>query len=65
MPKAVGLTEELLNEFKNDINKLELVPGTGGIFVVSLNGEIIFSNKDLGRFPYEGEILSTLKNRNN
>jgi selenoprotein W-related protein len=61
LPKAVSLAEELLSEFKTDISKLELKPGTGGVFEVSLNDQIIFSKKEIGRFPNEGELLGTVK----
>ena len=36
--------------------KAELIKGTGGVFEVSLNNSLIFSKKDLGRFPNENEI---------
>lgn len=65
LPKAVGLAEELLAEFKTGINKLELQPGSGGVFEVSLNGQTIFSKKEMGRFPNEGELVGTLKEMNN
>jgi selenoprotein W-related protein len=60
LPKAVGLAEELLSEFKTNISKLELKPGTGGVFEVSLSDQIIFSKKEIGRFPNEGELLETI-----
>ena len=34
----------------------ELIKGTGGVFEVSLNNSLIFSKKELGRFPNENEI---------
>ena len=36
--------------------KAELIKGSGGVFEVSLNNSLIFSKKDLGRFPNENEI---------
>jgi selenoprotein W-related protein len=38
----------------------ELVPSSGGVFEVFLDGKKIFSKKTLGRFPEEGEILGLL-----
>jgi selenoprotein W-related protein len=64
LQKAVGLAEELLKEFNTNVNKLELQPGTGGVFEVSLNGQTIFSKKEQGRFPYDGEILGEIKEKN-
>jgi selT/selW/selH-like putative selenoprotein len=39
----------------------EIVRGSGGIFVVSVDGKKIFSKKDEGRFPTEREILDQLR----
>jgi selenoprotein W-related protein len=63
LPKAVGLTEEILKEFNNDVTKLELEPSSGGVFEVSLNGEGIFSKKEQGRFPNEGEVVEAIKRK--
>ncbi len=34
----------------------ELIQGTGGVFEVSFNNSLLFSKKELGRFPNENEI---------
>jgi selT/selW/selH-like putative selenoprotein len=39
----------------------ELVRGSGGIFVVSVDNRTIFSKKESGRFPTESEIIETLR----
>jgi selenoprotein W-related protein len=62
--KAVSLTEEILSELKNSINKFELEPGSGGVFEVSLDGQPIFSKEGSDRFPEKGEILNILKEKN-
>ena len=41
----------------------EIVRGSGGIFVVTVNNERIFSKLDEGRFPTEGEIIDQLRQR--
>lgn len=35
--------------------------GSGGIFVVTVDNQRIFSKKDEGRFPTEKEILDKLR----
>ncbi len=35
--------------------------GSGGIFVVSMGNEKLFSKKEEGRFPTESEILEKLR----
>ena len=39
----------------------ELVRGSGGIFVVSADNEVLFSKKQEGRFPTEREIVEKLR----
>ena len=42
---------------------VELVRGGGGVFDVSLDGKLLFSKHEQGRFPEPGEILSILRAR--
>jgi selT/selW/selH-like putative selenoprotein len=37
------------------------VRGSGGIFVVSVDNETLFSKKQEGRFPTEREIIDKLR----
>jgi selT/selW/selH-like putative selenoprotein len=39
----------------------EVVRGSGGIFVVSVDDKTIFSKREEGRFPTEREILEKLR----
>ncbi len=39
----------------------ELVAGAGGIFDVKVNGKLIFSKHEQGRFPEHDEILDLLR----
>jgi selenoprotein W-related protein len=34
-----------------------LVKGSGGQFEVSVDGKLVFSKKQLGRFPDPGEVM--------
>jgi selenoprotein W-related protein len=38
-----------------------LIPGSGGVFDVTVDGTVIFSKKSVGRFPGPGEVLGALK----
>jgi selenoprotein W-related protein len=40
-----------------------LVPGTGGIFEVRLDGETIFSRKQQERFPEAKELKQLIRDR--
>ena len=40
----------------------EMRPSSGGVFEVTLKGSLIFSKKQLGRFPNDGEIVNFIEN---
>lgn len=61
--RAAWLAQELLTTFESDLGKVALVPGTGGIFEVSLNGELLFSRKEHGRFPESKELKQLVRDR--
>jgi selenoprotein W-related protein len=42
---------------------LELVPGTGGIFDVDVDGERIFFKQMIGRYPEPEDVLPLLRAR--
>lgn len=42
---------------------MELTPGAGGVFEVSVDGELIFSKKQQGRHPEWDEIRAALEAR--
>ena len=45
-------------EFEIEVNLKE---GVGGIFEVSLNGQVVFSNLEEGRFPENEEIFKKIR----
>jgi selenoprotein W-related protein len=47
------LTTKLLTTYKQQIKELKLVPGGGGCFELSLNGDLIYSKLKTGKFPDE------------
>jgi selT/selW/selH-like putative selenoprotein len=40
---------------------LELVPGTGGVFDVHLDDELIFYKKMIGRYPQPDDVLPLIR----
>jgi selenoprotein W-related protein len=38
-----------------------IVPGSGGAFEVTVDGKLVFSKLQIGRFPDPGEIAQKLK----
>ena len=61
LPKASSLEVELKNNFPQA--DISLISGGGGVFEISLNGNLIFSKKALNRFPEDGEIKKLVMDR--
>lgn len=59
--RAAWLAQELLTTFEQELNSITLKPGTGGIFEVRLNGELIFSRKEAARFPESKELKQLIR----
>ncbi len=59
--RAAWMAQELLMTFENDISRVSLVPGTGGIFEVRLNQQVLFSRKQAGRFPESKELKQLIR----
>ena len=59
--RAAWLAQELLTTFEHDLYTVALKPGTGGIFEITLNGELIFSRKAAGRFPEAKEVKQLIR----
>lgn len=38
-----------------------MIPGSGGIFDVTVDGNLVYSKFDTGRFPNPGEVLQLIK----
>ena len=61
--RAAWMAQELLTTFEADVGGVTLVPGTGGIFEVSIDGKRIWSRKDQGRFPDMKELKQLVRDR--
>jgi selenoprotein W-related protein len=40
---------------------VELIRGSGGVFEISVNGELIYSKKQMGVFPDEDDLLTKIQ----
>lgn len=61
--RANWLAQELLMTFAEKLGELALIPSTGGVFAVFLDGEEIFSRKEQGRFPESKELKQLVRDR--
>ncbi|MFQ5879856.1 MAG: SelT/SelW/SelH family protein [Dehalococcoidia bacterium] len=61
--RAAWLAQELLTTFEQEVGEVALVPGSGGIFEIAVEGETIFSSKKAGRFPAAKEVKELIRGR--
>ena len=61
--RAAWIAQELLTTFETKLTEVALVPGTGGIFEVRLDGVTIFSRKEHGRFPESKELKQLIRDQ--
>ncbi|WP_370638494.1 SelT/SelW/SelH family protein [Aurantimonas sp. VKM B-3413] len=54
--RAAWLAQELLSTFGADLGEVALIPGTGGVFEISYEGERVWERKADGGFP-EAKVL--------
>jgi selenoprotein W-related protein len=59
MLRAAWMGQELLSTFAEEVGEVALIPGTGGIFEITVNGAVIWDRKSDGGFP----DVKTLKQR--
>lgn len=59
--RAAWLAQELLTTFEADLAGVNLMPGTGGVLEVRLNGALLFSRKQAGRFPESKELKQMIR----
>ncbi len=57
------MAQELLHTFGDYIAEVALVPGSGGVFVVEIDGDEIWSTRAQGRFPEMRELRNLLRGR--
>ena len=47
------MTGKLLATYKEQIKEMKLIPGGGGCFELTVNGELVYSKLKEGKFPDE------------
>ena len=61
--RAAWMAQELLTTFSTEVGEVALVPGTGGVFEVRVNGEVVWSRAEKGRFPEMKELKQLVRDR--
>lgn len=61
--RAAWLAQELLTTFEEELGEVALRPGTGGVFEIRVNDELLWSRKQEGRFPEAKEVKQRVRDR--
>jgi selenoprotein W-related protein len=59
--RAAWIAQELLTTFQAELGEVALLPGTGGVLEVRLDGAVIWSRKNDGRFPEIKELKQRVR----
>jgi selT/selW/selH selenoprotein domain len=57
------LAQEALSTFSEELGAVTLVPGTGGVFEITLDGAVIWERKRDGGFPDAAELKRRIRDR--
>ena len=57
------MTSKILSEFKQRISDLKLIPGKGGCFELTADGDLIYSKLKTDQFPDENKIVQILEKK--
>jgi selenoprotein W-related protein len=57
----VSLTADILKAYEAQITSLALIPSSGGVFEVEVDGDLIFSKQATNRYPTTTEIKQLIQ----
>ncbi len=55
------MAEELLGEFEQQIEGMTLVPSGGGVFEITVDGDLVYSKKATGDFPEYEQVAGPIR----
>ena len=61
--RAAWMAQEVLQTFSLEMGEVSLAPGTGGIFEIRLDGELIWERKRDGGFPDVKQLKQMVRDR--
>lgn len=61
--RAGWLAQELLSTFAEELGEVALVPGTGGVLTVEMDGEVLFDRRRDGALPELGALKRQVRDR--
>ena len=63
MLRAAWLAQELLTMFEEDLTEVVIKPSSGGLFEVTLDGDVIATNRDKKPMPETGDVKRAVRDR--
>ncbi len=61
--RAAWLAQEALSTFALELGEVALVPGTGGVFEIRLDGEVIWERRRDGGFPDARRLKQRIRDK--
>ena len=61
--RAGWTAQELLTTFQDEIGEIVLQPGTGGVFEVRVEDQVVWSRAAQGRFPEMKELKQLVRDQ--
>jgi selenoprotein W-related protein len=61
--RAAWMAQELLTTFSEELGEVALVPGTGGVFDIRLNDELIWCRAEAHSFPDIKQLKQLVRDR--
>ncbi len=63
MLRAAWMAQELLSSFEDDLSEVVIKPGSGGILEVTLDGDVIATNRDHQPMPDTSDVKRAIRDR--
>jgi selenoprotein W-related protein len=61
--RAAWMAQELLTTFEAELGGITLIPGSGGVFEIRVDGSSIWSRAEQKRFPEIKELKQLVRDR--
>ena len=61
--RAAWMAQELLSTFGTDLGEVALVPGTGGVFTIACDDDLVWERKRDGGFPDAARLKQLVRDR--
>jgi selenoprotein W-related protein len=61
--RSAWMAQEVLSTFSLEMGSVSLIPGTGGIFEIRIDGELVWERKRDGGFPDVKQLKQLVRDR--